>query len=908
MIPRPGRYRDFAGGEYEVIGTARRFEGDDEVLFRALNEAGAPLYVCTPEKWVEMLTRGADEFSAPEEVPLPPEPPEADDLSEMPAFMDLPDFAEEAPVPAEAYPFPDEPAAKRADDQSSGAFFDAPKSFPKNEKNGDVPKSFPKNKKNGEATKSFQKNGKNGDAARAFPKNGETGGAAKGFQMDEWSAGASGSSQTSGRTGGAAKGFQMDEWSAGASDSFPSSGRNGGASMDASRAFQAATALPYADSAFQTDGEGGAVIDALLAKAAFQHAEDASFAAPRDAGEVRKARVTGDIHAILKSVYGYGAFREGQEDVIGTILDGRDVLGVMPTGAGKSLCYQIPALAMEGCAIVISPLISLMKDQVNALTQAGVPAAFLNSSLSERQTAAALSNARGGKYKIIYVAPERLLTERFLSLAAEMNLSMIAVDEAHCISQWGQDFRPAYLDIPEFIRRLPARPRLCAFTATATERVRADIRRLIGLREPLELVTGFDRPNLYYRVLRPANKREALTELLNGYRGMSGIIYCATRKQVEEICDSLKRDGFRAARYHAGLSDDERRRNQDAFAMDDSGVMVATNAFGMGIDKSDVRFVIHYNMPKDIESYYQEAGRAGRDGERADCVLLYSAQDMITQSFFIDHMGEESNLSPEDAAKLREQARARLIAMQGYCRTDGCLRAYILRYFGEKTAGKCDRCGNCARPAAQIDVTPVALNIVKCVSECGQRFGASVVAAVLAGSREERLLQYRLDRLNSYGALSQYERASISQLIDRMVEKGFLKRVGDEYPILKLGANARALVDGSMRMKDYSLPAVKGETAKKRRAARATKREEAVTTESEALFQALRKLRTKIAEEKHVPPYVVLTDAALRDMSAKRPHSREDMLLVSGVGEAKMKAYGERFLQEIAKFEKGEKK
>ena len=872
MIPRPGRYRDFAGGEYEVIGTARRFEGGDEVLFRALNEAGAPLYVCTPEKWVEMLTRGADEFSAPEEVPLPPAPPEADDLSEMPAFMDLPDFAEEAPVPAEAYPFPDEPAAKRADDQSSGAFIDTPQSFPKS--------------------------GKNGDAPRSFPKNGGSGGAAKPFQMDEWNGGAFTTSQTNDWKNGASSVPGTGSRSGGAAKGFPSNGWKGDAS----------TALPYADSAFQTDGEGVAVIDALLTKAAFQNTEETSFAAPRDAGEVRKARVTGDIHAILKSVYGYSAFREGQEDVIGAILDGRDVLGVMPTGAGKSLCYQIPALAMEGCAIVISPLISLMKDQVNALTQAGVPAAFLNSSLSERQTAAALSNARGGKYKIIYVAPERLLTERFLSLAAEMNLSMIAVDEAHCISQWGQDFRPAYLDIPEFIRRLPARPRLCAFTATATERVRADIRRLIGLREPLELVTGFDRPNLYYRVLRPANKREALTELLNGYRGMSGIIYCATRKQVEEICDSLKRDGFRAARYHAGLSDDERRRNQDAFAMDDSGVMVATNAFGMGIDKSDVRFVIHYNMPKDIESYYQEAGRAGRDGERADCVLLYSAQDMITQSFFIDHMGEESNLSPEDAAKLREQARARLIAMQGYCRTDGCLRAYILRYFGEKTAGKCDRCGNCARPAAQIDVTPVALNIVKCVSECGQRFGASVVAAVLAGSREERLLQYRLDRLNSYGALSQYERASISQLIDRMVEKGFLKRVGDEYPILKLGANARALVDGSMRMKDYSLPAVKGETAKKRRAARATKREAEVTTESEALFQALRKLRTKIAEEKHVPPYVVLTDAALRDMSVKRPHGREDMLLVSGVGEAKMKAYGERFLQEIAKFEKGEKK
>ena len=565
MIPRPGRYRDFAGGEYEVIGTARRFEGGDEVLFRALNEAGAPLYVCTPEKWVEMLTRGADEFSAPEEVPLPPAPPEADDLSEMPAFMDLPDFAEEAPVPAEAYPFPDEPAAKRAD---GAALFDAPKPFQTSGREDgasvDAPQSFPKSGKNGDAPQSFPKSGKNGDAPRSFSKNGGSGGAAKPFQMDEWNGGAFTTSQTNdwkngtssvpgtgSRTGGAAKGFQMDEWSAGASNSFPSSGRNGGASMDASRAFQASTASPYADSAFQTDGEGGAVIDALLTKAAFQNTEETSFAAPRDAGEVRKARVTGDIHAILKSVYGYSAFREGQEDVIGAILDGRDVLGVMPTGAGKSLCYQIPALAMEGCAIVISPLISLMKDQVNALTQAGVPAAFLNSSLSERQTAAALSNARGGKYKIIYVAPERLLTGRFLSLAAEMNLSMIAVDEAHCISQWGQDFRPAYLDIPEFIRRLPARPRLCAFTATATERVRADIRRLIGLREPLELVTGFDRPNLYYRVLRPANKREALTELLNGYRGMSGIIYCATRRQVEEICDSLKRDGFRAARYHA---------------------------------------------------------------------------------------------------------------------------------------------------------------------------------------------------------------------------------------------------------------------------------------------------------------------------------------------------------------------
>lgn len=776
MIPRPGRYRDFAGGEYEVIGAARRLEGGDEVVFRALSEAGAPLYVCTPGEWVEMLTRGADDFPAPDEIPLPPEPPETDALSEMPAFTELPDFAEDAFAPPEAHPLPDASAARQT------------------------------------------------TARSAFP---------------------------------------------GTESPLRMNGRDAGAADDAAKASRTNTA---------------------------------------DAAKASSGQPHGDIHAILKSVYGYDAFREGQEDVITAILDGRDVLGVMPTGAGKSLCYQIPALAMEGCAIVISPLISLMKDQVNALTQAGVPAAFLNSSLTERQTAAALANARDGRYKIIYVAPERLLTERFLALAAQLNPSMVAVDEAHCISQWGQDFRPAYLDIPEFLRRLPARPRLCAFTATATERVRADIRRLIGLREPFELVTGFDRPNLYYRVLRPASKRETLTELLNGYRGMSGIIYCATRKQVEEICEGLKRDGLNATRYHAGLSDDERRRNQDAFAMDDSGIMVATNAFGMGIDKSDVRFVIHYSMPKDIESYYQEAGRAGRDGERADCVLLYSAQDMITQSFFIDHMGEESSLSPEETAHLKEQARTRLLAMQGYCRTDGCLRAYILRYFGEKTAGKCDRCGNCARPEAQLDVTPVALNIAKCVAECGQRFGASVIAGVLAGSKEERLLQYRLDRLHSYGALSQYERASISRLIDRMVEKGFLKRVGDEYPILKLGANARALADGSMRMKDYALPTVKGETAKKRRAARASRQDAEATTESEALFQALRRLRSRISEEKHMPPYVVLTDAALRDMSAKRPHSREEMLLVSGVGEAKLRAYGEQFLAEIAKFERAKKR
>jgi len=418
-----------------------------------------------------------------------------------------------------------------------------------------------------------------------------------------------------------------------------------------------------------------------------------------------------DKLGVLKQYFGYDSFRDGQDTLIDSILSGRDTVGIMPTGAGKSMCYQIPALMLPGVTLVISPLISLMKDQVAALKQAGVAAAYINSSLTQRQLDMALENAAAGKYRIIYVTPERLETQRFINLSQRMRISLIAVDEAHCISQWGQDFRPSYLAIPDYIDKLPARPRVCAFTATATMRVRSDIGRIMRLREPFMCVTGFDRPNLYYRVIQPKSKKAELMALMNDYRGKSGIIYCATRKDVEAVHDMLILEGYPATRYHAGLSDAERLRNQEAFQRDEMPIMVATNAFGMGIDKSDVRFVVHFSMPGDLESYYQEAGRAGRDGDSAECTLLYGKQDIFTQRFFIDHMGEESELSPDELRTVQLNARRRLQLMIEYCETSSCLRAYILNYFGEDSPGRCGACGSCAgeaREGVSEDLVPAA--------------------------------------------------------------------------------------------------------------------------------------------------------------------------------------------------------
>ena len=430
-----------------------------------------------------------------------------------------------------------------------------------------------------------------------------------------------------------------------------------------------------------------------------QEAEAQAKPAPEAGESACSPDTESDKHRLLRQVYGYDSFREGQEEIIDSILAGRDTLAILPTGAGKSLCYQLPAQMLPGVCLVISPLISLMKDQVNALTQAGISAAYLNSSLTERQFDAAIRRMEQGQYRIVYVAPERLHTQRFLKIATQIQISMIAVDEAHCISQWGQDFRPSYLEIADFIDLLPARPRLCAFTATATKKVKQDILRLLRMQDPYIHISGFDRANLYYSVSRTREKDQKLLELMDSYRGFSGIVYCATRKNVETVCEMLLEHGFPVTRYHAGLSEEERQNNQEDFIYDRAPVMVATNAFGMGIDKSNVRFVIHYNMPKDLESYYQEAGRAGRDGERADCHLLFSPKDIILQKFFIDKMGEEVSLDPETLRSVQNNARMRLNAMVNYCQTNRCLRQTILAYFGEEHPGNCMYCICCLDPA-----------------------------------------------------------------------------------------------------------------------------------------------------------------------------------------------------------------
>ena len=483
---------------------------------------------------------------------------------------------------------------------------------------------------------------------------------------------------------------------------------------------------------------------------------------------------------ILKQYFGYDSFRPGQDKLVQSILSGRDTLGIMPTGAGKSICYQVPALLLSGLTLVISPLISLMKDQVGALNEAGVPAACVNSAMSAESMRDVLGYAAQGGYKLLYVAPERLTAPAFLSFAQRVPVSMVTVDEAHCISQWGQDFRPSYLKILDFLAALPARPLVSAFTATATEAVRDDIVRALGLRDPFALTTCFDRPNLYFAVERPPSKPNALLRLLATRTGKSGIVYCATRKTVDDVCDMLLAKGLPATRYHAGLSAEERQRNQEDFLYDVKPIMVATNAFGMGIDKSNVSFVIHYNMPKNMESYYQEAGRAGRDGEPADCILLYSGQDVHTAEFLIGHSHEagDSSVDPETRQALIERDRDRLRQMTFYATTDECLRRYILRYFGEQAPVSCGHCGNCDTVFEQVDATVDAQKILSCVyrmAERGLHFGRGMAAAVLVGSQSEQIKKFRLDTLSTYGIMRGTSMARVRQLTDALIERGCLK-------------------------------------------------------------------------------------------------------------------------------------
>lgn len=448
---------------------------------------------------------------------------------------------------------------------------------------------------------------------------------------------------------------------------------------------------------------------------------------------------------LLKNYFGYDFFREGQEEAIDSIMEGRDTVGIMPTGAGKSICYQIPALLLPGITLVVSPLISLMKDQVGTLNQMGIHAAYLNSSLSYGQYVKALELAKKGTYKIIYVAPERLQTKEFLAFALNADISMLSIDEVHCVSQWGQDFRPSYLKIIDFVKQLRRRPVISAFTATATKEVREDVIAILNLHAPFVVMTGFDRKNLFFSVKTPKDKNAEVKNYLAGNRGKSGIIYCATRKNVEEVCDMLLKEGYPVTRYHAGLSDGERRQNQDDFIYDVKPVMVATNAFGMGIDKSNVRYVLHYNMPKNMESYYQEAGRAGRDGEEAECILLFSTKDVATNQYFIEVNRDNEELTEEMLKIVKMRDRERLRKMTFYCYTRGCLREYMLAYFGEKTAARCGNCENCSTEFETVDVTEISKQMIAFVSQTRQRFGINVMIDTLRGSRLEKLRKLHLD-------------------------------------------------------------------------------------------------------------------------------------------------------------------
>ncbi len=614
-----------------------------------------------------------------------------------------------------------------------------------------------------------------------------------------------------------------------------------------------------------------------------------------------------DKYQVLKQYFGYGTFREGQELLVDSILMGRDVLGIMPTGAGKSLCFQIPALMLDGITLVVSPLISLMKDQVGALNQAGIHAAFLNSSLTANQYYKALGFAKQGRYPIIYVAPERLVTEEFLDFALHSNIVMVAVDEAHCVSQWGQDFRPSYLKIVEFIKRLPKRPIVSAFTATATKEVRDDIIDILELQSPMVITTGFDRTNLYFGVMTVKDRYSAIKNYLETHKSDSGIVYCLTRKQVEEICENLIKDGFSATRYHAGLSDEERRKNQDDFIYDRVPLMISTSAFGMGIDKSNVRFVLHYGMPKNIESYYQEAGRAGRDGEPAECILYYSSKDVITNQLFIDNNQDNAELDSVTRAIVKERDRERLKKMTFYCFTNECLRDYILKYFGEYGSNYCGNCSNCLTQFEQVDVTEIARALIGCVGSSRQRYGTTVIIDTVHGANTVKIKNYRMNENPYYAVLSKVPTYRIRQVLNQLQIEEYLFITSDDYAVVKLTMKSKEIIEENKQImmklaKEADRPAKESQSRSKKNKAGILGNQQ-FTDKEESLFESLRALRIEIAREEKVPPYIVFSDKTLAHMCVVKPKTKGEMLKVSGVGEFKFEKYGQRFLRCIEKFE-----
>lgn len=606
---------------------------------------------------------------------------------------------------------------------------------------------------------------------------------------------------------------------------------------------------------------------------------------------IDKGKKMSDKLSVLKDYFGHDSFRDGQEQIVDTLLDGRDALCIMPTGAGKSMCYQIPALLFDGVTIVVSPLISLMKDQVGSLVQSGVPAAYINSSLSYPQFLRVLSNVEHGKYKIIYVAPERLLTDGFLDACKRIKISMVAVDEAHCVSQWGQDFRPSYLKIISFVESLVNRPIVGAFTATATNDVKEDIKKILRLENPFEITTGFDRPNLFFGVIKSSSKDEKLIDLIRERGDRSGIVYCATRKNVESVCELLCDNGFSATRYHAGLDEYERRKNQEDFVFDRKNIMVATNAFGMGIDKSNVTYVIHYNMPKNIESYYQEAGRAGRDGGEADCILLYSPKDVRLNRFMIENSEGNDELTIEENEQIRERDFERLKHMTFYSTTNDCLRGFILRYFGGDKKAYCGKCSNCLSVHKLVDVTIDAQKIMSCIARTGQRYGKTVICDVLKGSKSEKILKAELNSQSTYGIMKEVTARHIFGTIDFLAEKEYIS-ADNETEGLKLLPKSRDVLFGRERL-------VMKKVENSEKVVETHRHEVPVNSD---LLDALKALRKSIASKKSVPAYVIFTDATLIDMCKKCPETPDEMLEVSGVGRTKLEKFGKEFLEVIAKF------
>ena len=605
---------------------------------------------------------------------------------------------------------------------------------------------------------------------------------------------------------------------------------------------------------------------------------------------------------LLKEVFGHPNFRPGQEQAVDALLSGRDILAVMPTGAGKSVCYQLPALMREGITLVISPLISLMQDQSLSLSQNGVSAAFINSTLSTEEFFHTVHMAEQGAYRLLFVAPERLETESFRRFALSNHISMVTVDEAHCVSQWGQDFRPSYLKIAEFIAELPERPVVGAFTATATDEVRCDIKEKLALAEPLEIVTGFDRPNLFFgvRQVEKADKPAVLLELLDRFEGRSGIVYCATRRQTEEVLDLCRANKIESAMYHAGMNDRDRYKSQEDFTYDRVRVMAATNAFGMGIDKSNIGFVIHYSMPKSPEAYYQEAGRAGRDGTAADCVLLYSPADVNTILYFIEHT-EGEGLTPEELYLFKRQERKRLDAMVEYCTRTGCLREYLLGYFGERCS-ECSNCSNCIGEFTDADVTDAAQRIISCIFRLSQRrmrFGINMICSILRGGRDKRIMEMDLNTLSTYGIMSNYRKNELKSIIDSLVRDGYLARSDDEYRLLSITEKGH----NAVKNREKITMRVRADADKRSEKTPAAKAVQAVDDYDEELFDKLRTLRFELAKELKVPAYIVFSNAALQDMARRRPVTEQEFLQVNGVGETKLTMYGDQFISAIKDYE-----